>query len=278
MESAKSADFLAATSVVRRTDTPGTFDSHLSPVWGTAEGIDGGILLAVAARATAAATAVRAERFFPSSVSAFFLTASRPGPVRIHTDVIQRGSRFTTTQVSLTQKTEDDREIERLRALVSHGTLASQAPVHTPLPPAITPPSACIARADAPGGTAKRLGHLAGIDIRLTPECAGWAFDSPSRTGHFDGWFRLANGRDPDPLALLAAVHALPPISFDFGRVGWLPTVQLTAHIRGFPAPGWLQVRTSTKALREDHVVEDAEVWDSDGELVLQSRQFAAFV
>ncbi|WP_254406526.1 thioesterase family protein [Streptomyces sp. AC627_RSS907] len=278
MESANSTDFLTATSVVRRADTPGTFDSHLPPVWGTAEGIDGGILLAVAARATAAATAVRAERFFPSSVSASFLTASRPGPVRVRTDVIQRGSRFTTSQVSLTQRTEDDREIERMRALVSHGALASQAAADTPLPPVITPPSACVSRDDTPGGRAEHRGHLAGMDIRLAPECAGWAFGAPSRTGHFDGWFRLADGREPDPLALLVAVHALPPISFAFGRVGWLPTVQLTAHIRGYPAPGWLQVRTSTKALRDDHVIEDAEVWDSAGELVLQSRQFAALV
>ncbi|MEU7467571.1 thioesterase family protein [Streptomyces sp. NPDC044984] len=247
-------------------------------MWDTTEGIDGGILLAVAARATAAATAVRADRFFPSSISASFLTASRPGPVRARIEVIQRGSRFTTSQVSLTQKTEDDREIERLRALVSHGTLNSQTAVDAPLPPVITPPSACIRRDDAPGEAAKRLDHLAGMDIRLAPESAGWAFGTPSRTGHFDGWFRLANGREPDPLALLAAVHALPPISFAFGRVGWLPTVQLTAHIRGCPAPGWLQVRTSSKALRDDHVIEDAEVWDSSGDLVLQSRQFAASV
>ncbi|WP_251075936.1 thioesterase family protein [Streptomyces sp. ISL-12] len=278
MESADSTDFLAATTVVRRTDTPGTYDSHLPPVWNTAEGIDGGILLAVAARATAAATAVRAERFFPSSVSASFLTASRPGPVRARTEVIQRGSRFTTSQVSLTQRTEDDREVERLRALVSHGTLVSQTAVDAPLPPAITPPSACVGRDDAPGGNARRLDHLAGVDVRLAPECVDWAFGAPSYTGRFDGWFRLANGREPDPLALLAAVHALPPISFAFGRVGWLPTVQLTAHIRAHPAPGWLQVRTSAKALREDHVIEDAEVWDSTGELVLQSRQFAASI
>ncbi len=234
--------------------------------------------MATAARATAAAMDIGVEKFFPSSFSASFLTASQAGPVSLRTDIIRRGSRFCTGQVSMSQRAVDGAEVERLRALVSHGNLTSH-PIGDPsAPPSITPPEDCVRSHEVPAEIMDRLDILDGVDIRLTPRCAGWVFDAPSRTGCFDGWFRFSNGREPDPLALLVAVDVLPPISFDFGHVGWLPTVQLTAHIRDYPAPGWLQVRTSTKALGDEYVIEDAEVWDSAGALVIQSRRFAAFV
>ncbi|WP_030681920.1 thioesterase family protein [Streptomyces cellulosae] len=271
-------DFEVATSVAKRSNAPGIYDSHLPEEWRTGGGIKGGILMATAARATAAAMDIGVEKFFPSSFSASFLTASQAGPVSLRTDIIRRGSRFCTGQVSMSQRAVDGAEVERLRALVSHGNLTSH-PIGDPsAPPSITPPEDCVRSHEVPAEIMDRLDILDGVDIRLTPRCAGWVFDAPSRTGCFDGWFRFSNGREPDPLALLVAVDVLPPISFDFGHVGWLPTVQLTAHIRDYPAPGWLQVRTSTKALGDEYVIEDAEVWDSAGALVIQSRRFAAFV
>ena len=59
----------------------------------------------------------------------------------------------------------------------------------------------------------------------------------------------MADGREPDPLMLLLAVDTLPPVSFDLGLPGWAPTLELTAHVRARPAPGWLRVRTSTRNL-----------------------------
>ena len=56
------------------------------------------------------------------------------------------------------------------------------------------------------------------------------------------GWLRLADGREPDPLMLLLARDALPPVAFDLGLSGWTPTLELTVHVRARPAPGWLRV------------------------------------
>jgi hypothetical protein len=85
----------------------------------------------------------------------------------------------------------------------------------------------------------------------------------------------MADGREPDPLSLLLAVDALPPVTFDLGLYGWTPTLELTAHVRARPAPGWLRVTHSTRNHAGGMLEEDAEVWDSAGRLVAQSRQLA---
>ncbi len=41
------------------------------------------------------------------------------------------------------------------------------------------------------------------------------------------------------------------------------------------PAPGWLRIAASTRNVAGGFLEEDAEVWDSAGRLVVQSRQLA---
>ena len=83
-------------------------------------------------------------------------------------------------------------------------------------------------------------------------------------------------GQDrPDPIQLLLAVDALPPVTFDLGLAGWAPTLELTAHLRALPAPGWLQLAQTTRNVGGGMFEEDCEVWDSAGRLVAQSRQLA---
>ncbi len=100
---------------------------------------------------------------------------------------------------------------------------------------------------------------------RLDPAYAGWAVGKPSGTGIIQGWFELADGRPLDPIALLLAVDALPPVTFDLGLPGWAPTLELTAHVRASPAPGWAIVRHATRNISGGQFEEDCEVWDSDG-------------
>ncbi|OLT40303.1 hypothetical protein BJF86_05790 [Serinicoccus sp. CNJ-927] len=53
------------------------------------------------------------------------------------------------------------------------------------------------------------------------------------------------------------------------------PTMELTAHVRAVPAPGWLRVRHATCTIAGGMFEEDCGVWDSAGRLVAQSRQLA---
>ena len=52
-------------------------------------------------------------------------------------------------------------------------------------------------------------------------------------------------------------------------------TVQLTVHLHRLPVPGWLATRLTTRHVINGFHEEDCELWDEDGNLVAQSRQFA---
>jgi len=89
------------------------------------------------------------------------------------------------------------------------------------------------------------------------------------------GYFALAQQRDPDAYQLALAVDALPPVVFGLGASGWSPTVELTWYMRAAPAPGPLRVAARCRHVSGGWFDEEAEVLDSDGALVAQSRQIA---
>jgi hypothetical protein len=65
------------------------------------------------------------------------------------------------------------------------------------------------------------------------------------------------------------------PVSFAVGRIGWAPTVQLTAYLRGLPADGWLRVICTCVQIGQDWFDEDHTVVDCRGRIVVQTRQLA---
>ncbi|ANW17951.1 thioesterase family protein [Streptomyces clavuligerus] len=265
------SEFDRDTAVTLR--APGVHEARLSAGWTIFGAVNGGYLLALTGRALSG-TLPHPD---PFTVSAHYLSASRPGPAVIRTETVRTGRTLSTGQASLVQYEEDGTEVERIRVLATHGDLDGLAPeVRTSArPPAIPPYERCPGPADAPvslPGGAEIMDRLA---VRLDPATAGWVLGAPSGRGEMRGWFGLADGRDPDPLALLLAVDALPPTSFDLGLKGWTPTVELTVHIRCRPAPGPLRVAISTRNLAGGFLEEDAEIWDSADRLVAQSRQLA---
>jgi hypothetical protein len=89
------------------------------------------------------------------------------------------------------------------------------------------------------------------------------------------GWIRFVDGREADCRSTAIFADSFPPTVFNVGPAAWVPTLELTVHIRGRPAPGWLQCRFQTRYLINGYLEEDGEVWDSRGQLVAQSRQLA---
>jgi len=88
-------------------------------------------------------------------------------------------------------------------------------------------------------------------------------------------WVRPAEGGDPAAFFLLAAVDVLPATVFELGLPGYVPTLELTVHVRARPAAGWLRVTHASRNLAGGYLEEDAEVWDCTGRVVAQSRQLA---
>ncbi|MFX4291475.1 hypothetical protein [Streptomyces bohaiensis] len=98
--------------------------------------------------------------------------------------------------------------------------------------------------------------------------------DGPAPAGgRTAGWFVFADGRDPDPPALLPVGDAMPPAAFGLGVTGWTPTVELATHVRARPAAGPLCVVAVTRNPASGFLEEAAEVWDSAGRLVAQARR-----
>ena len=259
----------------RRADQPTTYDVELGAGWQIGAGINGGMLLATLGNALRSTFEADGHPD-PIAISAYYLSASRPGPASVRTEVLRSGRSLSTATASLVQ-VEDGRDTERLRALATYGDLAALPDeVHTTAtPPDLPPPDDCISTDQAPPTFMRNAELLDRLDLRLDPASAGWALGEPSGRGRIQGWLRMADDREPDPLLLLLAVDALPPVTFDLGQFGWTPTLELSVHLRARPAPGWLRVTHSTRNFAGGMLEEDAEVWDASGRLVAQSRQLA---
>ncbi|MFJ3235367.1 thioesterase family protein [Streptomyces sp. NPDC086787] len=265
------SEFDRDTAVTRR--EPGVYDIDLSAGWTIISAVNGGYLLAVLGRALGDAL----PHPDPFTISAHYLTASQPGPAVVRTETVRTGRGLSTGQASLYQYDGQGNEVERIRVLASYGDLdALPDDVRTTaVPPVLPPMEQCFGPEDGPAPIDGSNAIVDRLSLRLDPATLGWALGAPSGKGEMRGWFGLADGRDADPLALLLAVDALPPTAFEIGIKGWVPTVELTAHVRRRPAPGPLRVAITTRNLAGGFLEEDAEVWDSEDRLVAQSRQLA---
>ncbi|QKW09328.1 thioesterase family protein [Streptomyces sp. NA04227] len=254
---------------------PGVYDIELSAGWTIINAVNGGYLLAVIGRALADSL----PHPDPFTISAHYLTASQPGPAVVRTEVVRTGRTLSTGQASLLQVDESGQEVERIRVLASYGDLDTLPDdVRTAAkPPAFPPPEHCFGPQDAPrDGVVPGSSAIADrLWLKLDPDTLGWALGAPSGKGEMRGWFGLADGRDADPLSLLMTVDGLPPTSFELGIPGWVPTIELTVHVRCRPAPGPLRVSITTRNLAGGFLEEDVEVWDTADRLVCQSRQLA---
>ena len=93
------------------------------------------------------------------------------------------------------------------------------------------------------------------------------------------GWCRFRDGTAPDVMSLPLFADAFPPTVFTrLGPIGWVPTLELTVHIRRRPAPGWLACQVWTDDIHNGKLIESVRLWDSTGELVAQGRQLGLLI
>jgi acyl-CoA thioesterase len=260
--------FDAATAVTR--SGGGRLTAELDPGWDVGPGIlNGGYLLAVVARAALA----ESPHAHPVALSASFLRATAPGPAELAVTPGPAGRTLAHAAVVLTGAGGPSLAVQ-----VTTATLTDEAPLYSASPPPeATPVERCLSREDDAtlADSLPEVGLRTRVETRLDPATAGWARGEPSREPHLRAWVRLADGRDPDPLALLLFSDVLPPTSWATGRFGWAPTVQLQVLVRALPAPGWCLVEARASEIAGGWLDEDYRIWDSTGRLVAQSRQLA---
>jgi acyl-CoA thioesterase len=253
--------FASATAVTARDD--GTYAAEIAEGWEIAGNATGGYLLAIAARAVTVATG----RPDPVTITAHFLAPGRPGPATVTVDAVRAGGRHSTAFFRLAA---EDRPL--LAGVATTTELRSNAgPVLVDVaPPDLPPPDECVELVPADPLPPPFVGQ---VEVRLHPDDAPFR-GAPSGVARMRGWFRLRDGEVLDSIALVQAVDAFPPTSFNANLpVTWTPTIELTAHVRRHTCDGWLACAFSTRNIAGGYLETDGEIWDSSGTLVAQSRQ-----
>lgn len=255
--------FHTASAVTRAGES---YHAEIKPDWDIVGNANGGYLMAIAARAMA-----DSSKPHPVSLTAHFLCPGRPGPVTINPTIVREGRTFTTVRATLAA------ERPLLELLGSFSDLSNSAgdvrvDAH---PPELPPPDQCIpVIPDPASGFPPPM--MSQVDMRLHPEDGQFFQGRPSGEPLIRGWIRLKDDEPVDPFALLLIADAFPPTIFNANLpVAWTPTLELTAHIRSIPVPGWLRCRFSTRFITGGMLEEDGEIWDESGRLVAQSRQLA---
>ena len=242
-----------------------TTDLELDRTWTYGPDVQhGGRLLEVLA-GTALEGAVHPH---PLATSAHFLAAPVLGAAQVEVETLRVGRSVSTSRARLVQ---DGRVC--LDAVVTAGTLrAPGEPTWLDgAPPQLPPLGQCVRTQMPPGHS--RNGIIEQLDLRVDPAAVGGVSDVPE----VRAWGRYASGREPDPLALLCLADGLPPVTFALGLSGWVPTLELTVHVRALPAPGWLRLVQRAQLMQDGWLDETCEIWDSTDRLVAQARQLAGF-
>ena len=209
----------------------------------------------------------------PLAVSAHFVAAPGLGRAVVEVEQLREGRTVGSLRARLAQEGR-----AKVEVLVSAGTLppAGTAPfLLDAAPPSLPAPEACL-RHEMPEGM-PRNGIVENLEIRLDPATAAWTRGSFGGSAEVAGWIRPTGGRAVDPLLLLTVSDALPPVTFDLGIPGWVPTIELTVLLRCVPVDGWLRVVQRARSVHGGWLDEECEVWDSAGQLVAQARQLAGY-
>ena len=249
----------------------GRYEAALDGEWSIAGKLNGGYLLAVAARAALAEAGDGHE--LPLATTAAFAAPAPAGPALVTVEPLRIGRGTSVLRARLSSP--DERAVY-LEALVTAGRIADGEPV-VPAPPVPDlAPEERSPRLPSEGGPFPV--PIAGvIAVRLDPASAGFGEGRPSGAGELRAWVRFDDGRDPDPVSLITVADALPPPSFDVPglQFGWTPTLQYSVFVRGAPAPGPLRVRTVARSITGGAMDETCDVWDSTGRHVAVAHQLA---
>ncbi|MFQ5556022.1 MAG: thioesterase family protein [Acidimicrobiales bacterium] len=242
----------------------GRWSTRLHAGWNIGDRSNGGYALIPVLRAMRELV----DRPDPISATTHFLRPCEGGTDgEVRAEIVRAGRSSSTLRGDLSQGGTC-----RLAVLAAFGDLSEPAGVEAQIsvpPPDLPAPDDCVHRSGLEQGV--ELPIMSRIDVRLRPE---HAVAGGSEEAVVEGWIKLSDGTEPESLSLPFFADAFPPsLHSMLGRVGWVPTVELTVHVRRRPAPGWLRARLECDDLLGGRMIETGSVWDSSGALVARCRQ-----
>lgn len=281
-------DFARVTAVEKTAD--GQYEGAVEPGWDIGGVPNGGYLLAIAGRAMAESVGRP-----PLAVTAHYLSPAHAGPCSVLLESVRVGRRTAT----LTARFEQDAR-ESFRVLGTFGeSSGADAILVSGRPPELPPYEDCVV---VPSSTPPWPALYDRLAVRWRPGDEGFMRGQPTGRAEVAGWFAFTDaaatrfpanvagsrpygtgGSDKsqsaarvDAIGLLLVADAFAPPIFNIGLgPGWVPTLELTVHIRAVPAPGPLRCVFRTQFVQGGLLSEDGEIWDEAGVLVAQSRQLA---
>lgn len=250
-------------------DGPGRWVGSVSNRWDIGLVPNGGYVLSIALAALRAAV----DQPHPLTVTAHYLGPCAAGPVDVEVDVVKQGRSLSSGIARLVQGGR-----EKLLVLATFGDLEQQdgPSLVSATPPVLPHPDEYPTdprERPTPFPVAPTITRQ--VEFRPSPGSARALLDDGKGDARIEGWMRFTDGREPDTECLPLFCDALPPAVFAAMTTGWVPTLELTVHVRGVPAPGWIAAKASSRVIVEGLLEEDCELWDSAGRLVAMSRQLA---
>ena len=250
--------FAQATALSRIGETR-RFRGEIHPGWDIMGNANGGYTMAMFARAAL----LQSQRRDVISVSAHFLSPGVAGPIEVDVAPVKDGRRFATSRVGLSG------EKTMLTGTVITGDLddGTGPELIIGTPPDVPPPESCtrvVSNGVFPPPFVDRIEQR--IDPATTPE----AKPGPA----VRGWVRLLDDEPLDTLALVLASDCLPPTVFNTDlEPNWVPTVQMTIHVRNRPNTSWLLLDSHTRFITGGMFEVDNTIFDEDGVVLAHSRQ-----
>jgi acyl-CoA thioesterase len=237
------------------------YAGRISERWSIGPVPNGGYVLSVGLSALGHSL----ERPDPLTVTGHFLRPAAPGPVAIWVEPIKRGRTYSTGMARLIQ---EDREV--LRVLATYGTLGTEGGFAYV---AGRPPEFKKLVARSPTLQMPEIGQR--FEVEADQETMSWVEGKGSGSAEIRARLRFSDGRPPDTRSLALLADALAPPVFNVMGQGWVPTIELTVHMRARPRSQWLNCVFRSRFVFGGHLDEDGELWDETGQLVAQSRQLA---
>lgn len=246
------------------------WEADISDEWSIGPNANGGYLLTPALRAAQQL----AGQPDPLTVTTHFF---RPGigdeTAEITAELLKPGRTMSTVSATLAQQGKT-----RIHLIAGFGdidaTTEHDAEWTIPMPD-MPGPDECIDRRTLNQGV--QINLMNRCEIRVDPAIT--RDPSEVETAEVFGWTRFADGAEPDAMTLPFFADAFPPTVFTrLGPIGWVPTLELTVHVRRRPAAGWLACHVWTDDVHNGKLIESVRVWDSTGELVAQGRQLSYLI
>ncbi|MEM7098716.1 MAG: thioesterase family protein [Pseudomonadota bacterium] len=186
----------------------------------------------------------------------------------IEVEILKAGRNTASVRGQLIQQDKSRIEVLAMFGDVSR-SVGVEIAIQELTEPEVPPPQECLRRSGSTQGI--DLPIIDRLDVYLDPR---FSEAGGSEIARVQGWIRMADGSDPQSNHLPLFCDAFPPSVFTrLGVVGWVPTLELTVHVRARPVPGWVKGQFTTRDLNGGRMIESGALWDATGNLVAQSRQ-----